>query len=143
MGSSCSYIQAQAGEGCWALAQRCQNITQAQLIQYNNAPDFCNNLEVGQYVCCTAGALPSFSPKPSDNGTCFIYTVQDGDSCSAIAMANHLTVDKLNNFNNQTWGWTGCSDLQAGQRICLSSGTPPFPAPIQGAVCGPQVSRSP
>jgi len=32
----------------------------------------------------------------------------------------------------------GCSDLQAGELICLSTGTPPMPAPIANAVCGPQ-----
>lgn len=34
----------------------------------------------------------------------------------------------------------GCSDLQIGQYICLSTGTPPFPATVSNAVCGPQVN---
>ena len=68
MGGTCSYIQANAGDGCWALAQRC-SITQDQLTQYNTEPNFCNNVQNKQYVCCSAGSLPDFSPKPYDNGT--------------------------------------------------------------------------
>jgi chitinase len=61
-----------------------------------------------------------------------------GDSCSSIAETYSLTEDDLANFNNNTWGWMGCSDLQAGYLICLSTGTPPMPASIPNAVCGPQ-----
>lgn len=50
-----------------------------------------------------------------------------------------ITVDDINNFNKDTWGWTGCNDLLAYETICLSSGDPPLPAPIANAVCGPQV----
>ncbi|KAK3938836.1 glycoside hydrolase superfamily [Diplogelasinospora grovesii] len=138
MGNTCTYIQAQAGDGCWALAQRC-GITQDQLQQYNTAHNFCNTIQVGEYVCCSAGSLPDFSPKPYSNGTCYTYTAQPGDTCYAIATANRMTVDKITQVNNLTWGWTGCSGLQIGQRICLSGGTPPFPAPVANAVCGPQV----
>lgn len=33
----------------------------------------------------------------------------------------------------------GCRDLQAGYYICLSPGSPPMPASLQNAVCGPIV----
>jgi chitinase len=141
MGNTCTFIQAQAGEGCFALAQRC-NITQDQLEQYNSASKFCDNIQASQYVCCSAGNLPDFSPKAYDNGTCFTYDVQAGDSCFSIASAAQLKADKLNDVNNQTWGWMGCDGLQAGQRICLSEGNPAFPPPISGAVCGPQVRQA-
>lgn len=138
MGNTCTSIQANAGDGCWAIAQRC-GITQDQLLQYNTAPDFCNTIQVDQWVCCSAGSLPDFSPQPYSNGTCYTYAAQDGDTCYSIATANQVTVDKITQVNGQAWGWTGCTGLQIGQRICLSTGTPPFPAPVENAACGPQV----
>jgi hypothetical protein len=54
-------------------------------------------------------------------------------------VSNSITVADLEARNKQTWGWGGCSRLQAQQSICLSTGTPPMPAPVQGTVCGPQV----
>ncbi|GLI74896.1 hypothetical protein PoHVEF18_003145 [Penicillium ochrochloron] len=45
----------------------------------------------------------------------------------------------MDNFNNNTWGWYGCDELQTGQVICLSNGTAPYPVAIANAVCGPQV----
>ncbi|KAI1080982.1 hypothetical protein F5B20DRAFT_579808 [Whalleya microplaca] len=136
--SVCSYIQAQATDGCWSLAQRC-NITQGQFNQYNSGANICNRTIVGQSVCCSAGPLPDFSPKPYDNGTCYTYTTQSGDTCASIAIANSMSTDKIISMNNGTWGWAGCDLLQLGQTICLSDGTPPFPAPVNGALCGPQV----
>jgi chitinase len=138
MGQTCTYEKAQANDGCWALAQRC-GITQDQLVQYNTAPNFCNTIQVGQAVCCSAGSPPDFSPQPYSNGTCFTYTAQLNDTCDSIATAYLTTIDKISQASNKTWGWTGCTGLQAGQRICLSEGTPPFPATIPNAVCGPQV----
>ncbi|KAF4200743.1 hypothetical protein CNMCM8927_002563 [Aspergillus lentulus] len=58
---TCTYVQAIANDGCWSLAQRC-NITQAELRQYNSDRNFCNNITVGEYVCCSPGSLPGFSP---------------------------------------------------------------------------------
>lgn len=49
--ATCSYTQAEAGDGCWSLADRCK-ITQDQLKEYNG-PDVCK-IEVGKYVCCSA-----------------------------------------------------------------------------------------
>lgn len=34
-------------------------------------------------------------------------------------------------------GWNGCKNLLIGQTICLSKGTPPLPAPVSNAQCGP------
>jgi chitinase len=139
--NTCSYLQAQAGSGCWSLAQQC-NITLDQLSQYNTATNFCDTIQVGQYVCCSAGFLPDFSPQPSSDGSCYTYVVQSGDTCGSIAQANQMNADKITNVNNQTWGWSGCTGLLAGQRICLSDGTPPFPEGVPSAICGPQVSPS-
>lgn len=142
MGTTCSYIQAQPNDGCWSLAQRC-NITEANLTTYNSAPNFCNNIKVGEYVCCSSGSLPDFAPQPYANGTCYTYAVQHNDTCYSIATANQMNETVIPAVNNETWGWTGCQDLQLGQRICLSTGTPPFPAPVANAVCGPQVRLPP
>lgn len=78
-------------------------------------------------------------PVPYSNGTCYTYSVASGDTCSAIASTYTITVDDINTWNQNTWGWLGCNDLLAGENICLSDGTPPFPAPMQNALCGPQV----
>ncbi|GLA53900.1 hypothetical protein AnigIFM63604_011204 [Aspergillus niger] len=101
--------------------------------------DLCSTLEVGQYVCCSSGGLPDFSPSAYSNGTCYTYTVQSGDTCSALAQTYSLTVAEIDSYNNDTWGWYGCDDLQAGTNICLSTGNAPYPAAITNAVCGPQV----
>lgn len=135
---TCQYIQAQAGDGCWSLAQRC-GISQADLETYNPESDFCNTIQTNQYVCCSAGSLPDFSPKPYSNGTCYTYIVQENDFCSTIETANFMQDGTIPLYNNQTWGWAGCSLLQIGQRICLSTGDPPFPAELANALCGPQV----
>lgn len=44
----------------------------------------------------------------------------------------------IETFNKNTWGWNGCQLLWVGTRMCLSSGTAPFLAPVANAVCGPQ-----
>ncbi|KAL2846688.1 glycoside hydrolase [Aspergillus pseudoustus] len=135
----CDVVQVQSGDLCDAVAARC-GITLAELEEYNDASStWCNNLAVGQWVCCSTGDLPDFSPQPNDNGTCYTYYVQTDDGCSDLAAANFITQADIEDFNSQTWGWMGCGDLQAYQAICLSDGTPPFPAPLDNAVCGPQV----
>ncbi|KAI1421435.1 hypothetical protein F5Y12DRAFT_767687 [Xylaria sp. FL1777] len=136
--ATCQYIQAQSGDGCWALTQRC-GITETELESYNGGGSFCNNINIGQYVCCSSGSLPDLSPQPTD-GNCYVYTVKAQDTCAAIAEAHQMKVSGIENNNNKTWGWMGCSDLQIGQRICLSTGRPPFPVNVPNAVCGPQVN---
>ncbi|KAI1123371.1 hypothetical protein F5Y10DRAFT_286254 [Nemania abortiva] len=135
---TCDYIQAQSGDGCWALAQRC-GITEAELESYNGGAGFCNSINIGQYVCCSLGSLPDFSPHPT-NGNCYAYTVQAQDTCASIAEAHQMQASGIEDHNGQTWGWMGCLDLQIGQRICLSEGNPPFPVNVPNAVCGPQVN---
>jgi chitinase len=75
MGQTCSYTQAVAGDGCYSIAERC-DITQAQLISYNGDPNLCSDLQVGQYLCCSSGTLPDFTPQPNANGSCLTYTIQ-------------------------------------------------------------------
>lgn len=136
--SLCSTVQVVAGDSCGSLATKC-GITGAKFTQYNPASTLCSTLAVGQHVCCSAGALPNFAPKPNADGSCFSYLVVAGDYCAKIASTNSLTVAQLETLNKNTWGWTGCNNLQAGVNMCLSTGNPPMPAPVPNAVCGPQV----
>lgn len=136
---TCTTVQVGSGDSCGTLASKC-GITGAAFTQYNPGSTMCSTLQPGQHVCCSAGTLPNFSPKPNSDGSCASYLVVAGDYCQKIASANSLTVTQLANFNNNTWGWTGCNNLQAGVKMCLSTGSPPMPAPIPNAVCGPQVA---
>ncbi|KAL2784674.1 hypothetical protein BJX66DRAFT_348146 [Aspergillus keveii] len=136
--AECETTQVQAGDGCWALADRC-GITQAQLLEYNPQANFCETLDIDQWVCCSPGDLPDFTPQPGQDGSCYAYTIESGAGCWDIAEAHYITTDDIDDFNANTWGWAGCSALQPGQRICLSEGDPPMPAPLDNAVCGPQV----
>jgi hypothetical protein len=96
----------------------------------------CNNLQLGQKVCCTSGYL---KPQPYDNGTCYTYKTQADDNCYDLSVTWSVTQDELADFNDSTtWGWKGCGDLGAGVNICLSDGNPPLPALLPNAVCGPQ-----
>ncbi|KAJ7191007.1 glycoside hydrolase superfamily, partial [Mycena pura] len=139
--ATCRAIQVVSGDSCATLATEC-SITPAQFTSFNPSPTECSALKVGEWVCCSAGALPDLTPKPSANGTCFTYLIAAGDSCASIAAAHSLTVDAIGGFNTDTWGWVGCGDLLADTNICLSTGKPPMPAPMSNAVCGPQVPGS-
>ncbi|KAL2023348.1 hypothetical protein VTK56DRAFT_3086 [Thermocarpiscus australiensis] len=133
----CRTIQVVSGDGCASLAAKC-GVSGADFTKYNPQSNFCSTLQPLQHVCCSAGTLPDFRPKPNSDGSCASYTVVPGDTCAGIAAANSLTVDELNSFNSKTWGWMGCPTLWSQDIICLSSGSPPMPAPITGTQCGPQ-----
>ena len=136
--ATCQTIQVASGDSCASLANSC-GITPADFTKYNPDGSLCSSLQPGQHVCCSAGQMPDFSPKPDPDGMCASIVVQPGDSCSEIASSNSINQKDLENFNKNTWGWMGCESLQAQQRICLSKGDPPMPAAINNAVCGPQV----
>jgi hypothetical protein len=133
----CSTVQVASGDGCASLATKC-GISGADFTTYNPAPNFCATLQPLQHVCCSPGTLPDFSPKQNPDGSCATYTIQSGDFCGAIASANSLTTTQIEQFNTGTWAWNGCSQLWVGTIICLSTGTPPMPAPVANALCGPQ-----
>ena len=134
----CRAIQVNSGDGCASLATRCK-IPGADITKYNKEKDFCSTLKPKQWICCSAGTLPDMRPKPGSDGTCFTYTIQSGDTCFAVADAHSLKSTDIEGFNKKTWGWNGCNFLQLGQKICLSKGDPPLPAPVNGVQCGPQV----
>lgn len=136
--ATCSVTQVAHGDSCPKLASEC-GISPADFTEYNPEPNECSTLIAGEWVCCSAGALPDYSPKPYVTGTCYTYTVHSGDTCSALAAANSMTLDDLDNYNKETWGWTGCNPLPLDVSICLSTGDPPMPAPVSNAECGPLI----
>lgn len=99
---TCRYTQVQSGDGCFAVSERC-GITISELESYNGGENFCSTLQVDQYVCCSPGSLPDFSPQPGGDGSCFAYTVNEGDNCADIATRNQMTVADIENRNSQTW----------------------------------------
>ena len=135
--ADCRTVQVVSGDSCASLATKC-GISGADFTKYNSGTTFCSTLRVGQRACCSSGTLPDVRPKPNADGTCASYLVKAGDWCDSIAAANGLTVKELESLNQNTWGWSGCTTLYAGINMCLSSGSPPMPAPIENAVCGPQ-----
>ncbi|KAJ9293520.1 CAZyme family GH18 [Paecilomyces variotii] len=135
--AQCSTIQVVSGDSCASSAAKC-GISASNFDKYNPSSTLCSTLVVGQHVCCSAGTLPDYRPKPNANGTCASHYVEPGESCATLAAANDLTNAEIESFNTDTWAWDGCDNLQAYQYICLSKGEPPMPAPITNAVCGPQ-----
>lgn len=107
------------------------------LQEYNPSLDF-SSLQEGMPICYSLGTKPDLRPKKNDDGSCFEYQVQDGDSCSSIQSSYYpLSNDDLNDFNKNTYGWYGCKKLMKDQKICLSEGEPPRPEPNPLAECGP------
>lgn len=137
--ATCETIQVASGDSCGSLAENC-GISAADFTKYNPSETLCSELQVGQYVCCTTGSLPDLSPKPNEDGACATHLVEANDYCSKIAAENSISVDDIESFNENTWGWMGCDNLQAEQKICLSEGDTPMPAVLDNAVCGPQMS---
>ena len=99
---TCEFTQVQAGDGCYAISERC-GVTISEVESFNGGGDFCNTLKVDQYVCCSSGSLPDFSPQPNDDGSCFAYTVQPDDFCSKIAEAHQMTIEDIESRNDETW----------------------------------------
>ncbi|KAK5993501.1 Killer toxin subunits alpha/beta [Cladobotryum mycophilum] len=134
----CRTEEVHGGDSCASLASRC-GISGNDLAKYNPQQNLCSVLKPKQHVCCNAGTMPDFRPQPQPDGTCNTYRVNQGDGCFDLADTHYLQQQDIEDFNKKTWGWAGCAHLQIGQLICLSKGTPPMPAPVQGTTCGPQV----
>ena len=109
----CKAIKVEDGNSCGTLATRC-GISPADFTKYNPDENLCSSLRAGQHVCCSAGTLPDYSPKPNEDGACHAYTIQNNDDCTAIASANSISTDDIENWNKNAWGWMGCSNLQVG-----------------------------
>lgn len=133
--ADCRTVQVESGQGCAELAVKC-GISGANFEKFN--PGICSKLKPKQHVCCSSGTLPDFRPQPGADGSCFAYDIQENDNCAALGAEFGLTNEEIESFNKNTWGWAGCDPLYAKTKMCLSKGTPPFPAPIANAQCGPQ-----
>ncbi|EPE06554.1 glycoside hydrolase family 18 protein [Ophiostoma piceae UAMH 11346] len=133
----CSTVQVVSGDSCGTLATKC-GVSGDDFTKYNPGKSFCADLTPGQHVCCSSGELPDFAPHKQSNGSCYAYNVVADDNCASISATYDLTNDKIEGFNNNTWGWQGCQNLLLGAVICLSDGAPPMPSELTNAVCGPQ-----
>ncbi|KXJ89900.1 glycoside hydrolase superfamily [Microdochium bolleyi] len=136
----CEYTKVLAGDSCQAIASRC-DIPMRKLVEWNGGSDkFCNALIPRQPVCCSAGNVPDLRPKEQANGDCKVYEIQKNDGCFSIADEFYMKTEELHKLNvGKTWGWSGCDRLFADQKICVSKGRPPMPAPVKDVACGPQV----
>lgn len=135
----CKVTVVSSGDTCTSVATKC-GISLEEFKKYNPSEGLCSPLKVGLHVCCSAGTLPDYSPKPNADGTCASYLVKLGDDCSTLSTSNGISEQDIENWNKNTWGWTGCGNLPAKTQICLSSGNPPLPFTLNNAVCGPQVN---
>jgi hypothetical protein len=90
------YVYAQTRDVCDSLAQR-RGITEIQLGSYSGGTSICSTDQVNQYVCCSSGSLPAFSPKPYPNGTCFMYTITPSNYCTTVATTHQTTVTGVDN----------------------------------------------
>jgi chitinase len=142
--STCSYVAVATLDSCWSLATQKCGISTTDFYKYNANGDitkFCNDILPGDYVCCSAGDPPDFSPKPNGDGTCASYTAQKDDTCKVIAAKFSIKdYHKLDDYNKNTWGWQGCA-IGPGLNMvmCVSSGSPNMPSQSSDYICGPQV----
>lgn len=133
---TCRTVTVKQGDLCADLASRC-GVSLESFMSFNPQSNFCNNLKVPQLVCCCDGTLPI--PKADSDGRCYPHEVGPGENCWKIVQDNYnfFSIQDLENFNKNTWGWGGCGNLQAHTIICLSTGSPPLPKPVPNAACGP------
>ncbi|KAL3429936.1 glycoside hydrolase superfamily [Aspergillus tetrazonus] len=132
--AKCSTVQVEPGDSCATLATKC-GISPAEFTKYNYEKGFCSKLMPNQHVCRTEGEIPDFSPKPSEDGSCFSFQVEENDNCGNLAAEFSLTREHLEDFNKNTWRLNGCELLFIDTVICLSEVAAPFPAPIANAIC--------
>ncbi|RNA00404.1 Peptidoglycan-binding, partial [Brachionus plicatilis] len=104
--------QVRAGDTCSSMAGASSNY----FYQLNTGIN-CNNLQVGQTVC-----LPYGSNYATLNGYysgCQNYVTKAGDSCANLASQSGVPINQFYNLN----GYLNCNNLQAGQSVCLPTGT--------------------
>ncbi|KAL2193085.1 hypothetical protein P885DRAFT_46060 [Corynascus similis CBS 632.67] len=126
--ADCKFTTVQAGEGCYAVAQRC-GISQTQLQNFNRA-NLCNSLVLGERVCCSSGTLPSTLPPGSSDGTCKTRQVVLGDDCGSLANKCGISANDFTKANPQSGL---CSSLAEGQHVCCSQGKLPDLRPKKDA----------
>lgn len=93
-------------------------------------------------MCCSQGKLPDLRPKKGADGYCAVYKTKRDDNCAKIAASNMLTVTELENFNKNTWGWSGCKLLYPDFNMCVSDGAAPMPAIVPVSAHRPESPHS-
>ncbi|KAF2819903.1 putative glycosyl hydrolase, family 18 [Ophiobolus disseminans] len=136
---TCKTREVVSGDSCGTLASKC-GISADDFMKANTKNNLCSSLAEGQQVCCSNGKLPDLKPKPDSNGNCAVYTTKKDDNCAKIAASRDLSTKDLEDFNKKTWGWNGCQLLWPDYKMCVSSGSPPMPANVPNAVCGPTMN---
>lgn len=118
--ADCKTATVQAGDGCWAVANRC-GISQADLEKYNRA-NLCTTLIKEEKVCCGSGTLPSTLPNGNSDGTCKTRSVVSGDSCDSLASKCGISRADFNKVNTKT---NLCLTLAPSQNVCCTDGKLP------------------
>ena len=138
---TCKYVLVDDGDDCTTLAKDACDITPKMFYNLNGggSSKFCNKIKKNDIMCCSKGQKPDLRPKKKKDGSCYWVAIEN-KLCAELKDEYFLKKGDLEKFNKgRTWGWMGCERLMPGQRICLSEGTPPLPAPDANAKCGPTV----
>ncbi|KAH1894538.1 hypothetical protein KXV57_002280 [Aspergillus fumigatus] len=88
--AGCNTVQVGGGDSCSALVTKC-GISAADFSKYKPGPNLCSTLVPGQPVCCSAGTLLGFAPKPKPDRSCTTYTIRQDDNCANLAAQYSLT----------------------------------------------------
>jgi LysM repeat protein len=132
--ATCSYLTVASGDTCPTLVRKC-GVSNADFVRYNPRSGLCaaGSLKAGDFVCCSAGDLPSAgvtAPKPGTDGVCATHLIQNGDTCTTLAKRYGVTAENLEKWNKKkTWAWTKCEDMLLGYNMCVSDGFAPMPLP--------------
>ncbi|RDW76817.1 LysM peptidoglycan-binding domain-containing protein [Aspergillus mulundensis] len=135
--SSCTnFYKVQSGDGCYAIAEAA-GIPLTQFYDWNPAvQDTCLGLMADYYVCVgVSGSGSATTTLPSATTTAVPSPVQDGiskdctkyhevvsgDTCSALAVSNGITLDAFYSWNPAVG--TSCSGLWLGYYVCVGSST--------------------
>ena len=113
-------ILIQAGDGCWAVANRC-GISQSDLEKFNRA-NLCNTLVKDEKVCCSSGTLPSTLPAGNVDGPCKTRSVISGDACGSLASKCGISAADFIKANPKS---NLCSTLAVGQPVYCTNGRMP------------------
>ncbi|CUM64419.1 uncharacterized protein PRCAT00002022001 [Priceomyces carsonii] len=78
------------------------------------------------------------------DGSCYAHTMATNENCQFLMEKFSITQNDLYSFNKNTFGWMGCGTGYPlkGDKVCVSTGTPPKPAVNNNAECGPQAPGS-
>jgi hypothetical protein len=136
--ADCKTTMVQAGDGCWAVANRC-GISQTDLEKYNRA-NLCTTLIQDEMVCCGSGTLPSTLPPGNADGTCKTRVVVAKDDCAILASKCGIGGNDFMKANTKA---NLCSTLIEGQQVCCTAGKFPDlkPKPDANGNCAAYLTK--